>query len=225
MSNQVYQLGGYGSVASPSAPITSPRAPVSQQDIVSPAGNPYQLGQIWRVSTNGDYYIFTGGGNWELQSSGGGAPIQSLNGDTGNAIPTAGAITLAGGTGLSTIASGSTVTFNVTGMGEEYTVVTANTSMTINLGYITNKAGTAASMLLPATAAVGSSVSVVGLNATGWVITQAAGQTIHMNSASTTTGAGGSLASTAQYNTATLVCTVANTDWTVLSSEGVLTVT
>jgi hypothetical protein len=225
MSTQAYQQSGGPYATIPNPAIRSPRDPISGTDLINPNGGPYQIGNLWYNTGNGNLWEYVGGGNWVLQSSGGGAPIESLAGDTGVAVPTAGRVTLAGGTGLSTVASGSTVTFNVTGMGEKYTVVTANTSMGINQGYITNKSGSAAVMTLPVTAAVGSEITVVGQNSTGWSIAQNSGQTIHMNSASTTTGTGGSLASTAQYNVVSLLCTIANTDWTVTSSEGTLTVT
>jgi len=226
MTNQVYQYaGGYGTVAIPNAPILSPRDPIDNQDTVSPNGNPYQLLQGWRNTTSGALYQFAGGGQWVLVTATGGDPIQSIITDSGTALPAAGAVSLVGGSGVNTSASGSTVTINVTGFGIKYTTVTANTSMQIDSGYITNKAGTAASMLLPATAPVGSAISVVGRGATGWIITQAAGQSINMNSVSTTVGVGGSLASSAQFNSVNLICTIANTTWTVINSEGVLTVT
>lgn len=153
------------------------------------------------------------------------ALLSTLTGTSGGAIsPTAGNITFAAGTNVTSIAgTGSTLTFNVGSSGLAVTTVTTDTSMAVNNAYITNKAGTAAAMLLPATASVGALVQVVGLGATGWSVTQNSGQTIRFNSSSTTTGTGGSLSSTAQYNVVTLMCTVTNTDWTVISSEGTLT--
>lgn len=220
------RITGYG-VGSAKITLSAPPVVGSGAPSTSTAQN-YSVGQLYidkvALTMYGLVSVAAGVSTW-VPLGGGSAAVAQLTADSGTAIPVAGSIKLAGGTGLSTVASGSTVTFNVTGMGEKYTVVTADTSMAINSGYITNKAGTAASMLLPGTAAVGSVVSIVGLGATGWKVTQAAGQIIHMNSASSTTGVTGSLASTAQYNTVELVCTVANTDWTVLSSEGVLTVT
>jgi hypothetical protein len=206
----------------PPAVIVSHRAPAGTDKL-------FPLGTLWLDQTHGVIYsllqVVNNAAVW-TNLGGAGVDVSTLTGDNAVAIsPTAGNINIVGGTGVSTVGSGSTITINVTGEGEKYSVVTADTPMVSNTGYITNKAGTAASMTLPAAAAVGDTVTVVGLGATGWVVAQGAGQTIHMNSVSTTTGAGGSLASTARYNTVTLVCTVANTDFTVLSNEGILTVT
>lgn len=159
-------------------------------------------------------------------TSGPSSAIATLTGDTGGAIsPSSGNITLAGGTGIATVGSGSTITFNTKGGGFEYSVVTADTQMAVNVGYIANKAGTICTLTLPATAAVGDAISVLGLGATLWLIAQNAGQTVRINGQSTTTGATGSLSAIDQYNTAELVCVVANTDWVVKSGMGILTVT
>jgi hypothetical protein len=48
-------------------------------------------------------------------TTGGSSFLNALNGDSGTATPTSGAITIAGGTGISTSAAGSTVTINATG--------------------------------------------------------------------------------------------------------------
>jgi len=92
-----------------------------------------------------------------------------------------------------------------------------------NEGIIANNAALV-TLTLPATCAVGEVLEVCGKGAGGWRIAQVAGQTIHFNSSDTTTGAGGSLDSTIQYNAVKLLCTIANTDYTVLTSLGVITV-
>ena len=66
-------------------------------------------------------------------------------------------------------------------------------------------------------------ITVAGKGAGGWKIAQNASQLIHFGVATTTTGTGGSLASSAQYDVVTMVCSVANTTWTVLSSIGNIT--
>jgi hypothetical protein len=48
---------------------------------------------------------------------------------------------------------------------------------------------------------------------------------MHMSSASTTTGTGGSIASTNQYNILKVRCIVASTTWIAIESQGTLTVT
>lgn len=108
--------------------------------------------------------------------------------------------------------------------GFTWTVITANTGMAVNNGYIANKAGTAI-LTLPASAAVGDIIRVTGINtATGWQIAQNSGQTIYFGTFNTTTGTGGSLASTQIRDTIELVCVATNTDWNVLSSIGNITV-
>lgn len=203
--------------------LSGPSAPPTNLPTFAPIGQ-----TTWTNTTTQTVYMLTAKSpaTWAVLG-GGAADVNTLTPDSGTSpvVPVGGTITLAGGTGLTTVGGTNTMTFNVTGGGIKYTTVTADTTMVVNAGYITNKAGTAAAMTLPATAAVGSKLSVIGRGATGWSIAQAAGQTIHMNSVSTTTGAGGSLASTAQFNTVEMICTIADTDWTVVGSEGVLTVT
>jgi hypothetical protein len=94
----------------------------------------------------------------------------------------------------------------------------------VNTGYILNNAGLV-TLTLPSTAAVGQIVEAAGKGSGGWRIAQNAGQTIHFGSANTTTGAGGRLDSTNRYDCVRLLCTTANTDFTVLSSVGNISVT
>lgn len=110
---------------------------------------------------------------------------------------------------------------SVSFMWNEVTGTSAN--MAVDNGYIANN-GSLVTLTLPATAALGSVIEVSGKGAGGWSIAQNSGQTIHYGASNTTTGVGGSLASTLQYDTVRLLCTTANTDFVVLSSVGNLTV-
>ena len=121
--------------------------------------------------------------------------------------------------GAAALPSFQTVTGTVT-----WGVITGDQTAAVNSGYITNKAGTACVVTLPATAAVGSLFEVTGINATGWKIGQASGQTIHFGSSDSTTGTGGYIASTAARDSVKLVCVVANTDFNVLTAQGNITV-
>jgi hypothetical protein len=96
-------------------------------------------------------------------------------------------------------------------------------AMAVNTGYILNNAGLVTATL-PSTAAVGDVMRLAGKGAGGWLMAQNAGQTVHFGSSDTTTGAGGSLASTDPSDTLEILCTTANTDFTILSSIGNLTV-
>ena len=103
------------------------------------------------------------------------------------------------------------------------TVSGTSQSAVVNNGYITNNASLV-TVTLPSTAAVGDMVEVAGKGAGGWKVAQNASQVIHMDGVDSTTGTGGSLASTVKYDAVRLLCITANTDWLVLSGIGNLTV-
>jgi len=86
-------------------------------------------------------------------------------------------------------------------------------AMAVNTEYTTNRGAGIVAYTLPAAAAVGDVIEVWGNSANGWSIAQNAGQTIHILGSSTTTGVGGSLASTTQYDCIRLKCTVTDTDF------------
>lgn len=133
--------------------------------------------------------------------------------------------TITAGTGISVTNGAGSITISGTGGGLTWTDVTGTTqAMAVNNGYTANNAGLV-TLTLPASAAYGSTMAVCGKGAGGWKIAQNSGQTIHFgSSAGTTSGVGGSLASTNQYDVVFILCTVANTDFTVIDSIGNLTV-
>lgn len=134
-----------------------------------------------------------------------------------SATPTADYVVKALGTGK--IAAGW-----LPAIGMSWSEVTGTTqSMAVLTGYIANNAGLV-TLTLPATAVVGDVVRVSGKGAGGWLIAQNASGQIHFGSSSTTAGVGGSLASTHRRDAVELLCVVANNEWLVLSSVGVLTV-
>lgn len=146
--------------------------------------------------------------------------------DSGTATPSSGALTISGSGGIATSGSGSTVTIDGSVFQQfswNETTVTGPTSMAVNNGYIANNAGTVG-FTLPSTAAVGDIFRITGKGAGGWSLGQNAGQTIYFGSSATTTGAGGSLASTADRDTIEIVCVTANLEFNVLSSIGNITV-
>ena len=96
-------------------------------------------------------------------------------------------------------------------------------SASVNAGYIANNAALV-TITIPTTAAVGDVVRVTGKGAGGWKIAQNAGEIIHFLGTDTTTGTGGSLASTGTYDGVEIVCVVANTEWVVISSMGNITI-
>ena len=88
-----------------------------------------------------------------------------------------------------------------------------------NAAYIPNNASLV-TITLPATSTVGQRLAVVGNGAGGWRIAQNAGQQINKSATPTTAGTGGSLSSANRYDTAHLVCTVANTTWVFSHGNG-----
>ena len=203
------------------SPIIAQRAPTT-------ADTGYFLGQLWVYTSGGTIYglssVSGGAADWEVLG-GSGSDVNTLQGDTGGQIlPLLGNITLTGGTGIATVGSGNAITFNVVGGGlETIEVVAASALMVVNTRYLANNAGLV-TLTLPAAAAVGDMIIVTGKGAGGWQIAQNAGQTMHFNATDTTTGVGGSLASTNRYNSVTFVCSTANTDFVIEDSSGVITI-
>jgi hypothetical protein len=102
----------------------------------------------------------------------------------------------------------------------KFTVISSTSAtMVVNNGYAANNSSLV-TLTLPATAAVGSEIRVTGLGTGGWQIAQNSGQLINFGSSTTTTGMGGSLSSTDQFDSIYLICVVANTTWNVMSSIG-----
>jgi hypothetical protein len=121
------------------------------------------------------------------------------------------------GTGNIVFATSPTITTPViAGVITNFTTISGTSqSAAVDNAYIANNAGLV-TVTLPSTAAVGSLIEVMGLGAGGWKVAQNASQLIHVVGSVTTTGTGGSLASTNQYDTIILRCIVANTTWTVI---------
>ena len=154
------------------------------------------------------------------------AKIQNVGADSllGNATgspATTEEITL--GSGLAFVGTVLTPTFPFVPMPS--VVVTGTSSgMSVNTCYIANNAGTV-TLTLPATAALSTELMIEGLGAGGWTLAQNAGQLVQFGNQVTTTGTGGSIASKHFADTLHIKCVVANTTWTVHSSQGNMTVT
>jgi len=182
---------------------------------------------VWAnlTSSGGTITITNTPNGINLEASGGGGAAVTLVGDTSFAVTLAGSVNVVGGTNINTVGNGAqTLTINATGMaGLTWTDVTnATQAMAVNSGYTANRASLI-TFTLPATAAFGSVFYVVGKGTGLWKIAQNGGQTIHFGAVNTTTGAGGYLQSTLQYDVIGLLCTVANTDFTVIQSIGDIT--
>lgn len=132
--------------------------------------------------------------------------------------------TLTAGTGVTITNGAGSITINASGGGLTWIDVTgASQAMAVNTGYTSNDGASLVTFTLPSTAAYGTVVAVVGKAAGLWTLAQNSGQTIHFAGVNTTTGVGGSLSSSKQYDAVFLLCTIANTDFTVIQSMGNLT--
>lgn len=107
-----------------------------------------------------------------------------------------------------------------------YTSVTqtANATLVKNQSFIANSA-TTLTFTLPTTAAAGDRFEVVGAGTGGWRIAQNAGQKINFNGKTTTPGTGDGIQSADYRDCMELVCTAANTTFTVVDSQGTPQVT
>lgn len=144
--------------------------------------------------------------------------------DAGNGIPAAGSLSIVGAGTVSTSAAGSVVTITGVGGLARADATGATQAMAVDTEYTTNRGAGIVDYTLPATAAVGEVVSVTGNSATGWSIAQNAGQTVHYQGLDTTTGIGGSLASTGRYDCIRLKCTVTDTNFVAQNGTGNITV-
>jgi len=130
---------------------------------------------------------------------------------------------LTGGVGISITSGAGSITIDATGSGLAWVEVTAATqAMAIATSYGCNRGG-GVTFTLPATAAAGSVMEIVGM-AGIWTLAQNAGQTVHIGNQSSTTGVGGSLTATNAGDCIILRCITANTDFRVQALVGNITV-
>ncbi len=94
-------------------------------------------------------------------------------------------------------------------------------SIVASNGYIANN-GSLITFNMPATVAVGVVFAIVGNGAGGWLLRMNTGQVANLGNAPTTSA--GSLASTNRYDCIEIICTVANTTFSVRSVIGNITV-
>jgi hypothetical protein len=92
-----------------------------------------------------------------------------------------------------------------------------------NNGYIADNSGLV-TITLPTTAAIGDLIRVSGKGTGGWKLAQNASQLIHFGTSTTTTGTGGSLASTQADDCIEILCVTANTTFVVQSAVGNITI-
>ena len=149
--------------------------------------------------------------------------VKSVASDSGSATPSGHSFTIAGAGTVSTSGSGSTITITGAGGGISWSEVTGTSqSAAVNSGYVANNAALC-TITLPTTAAVGDIVAIVGKGAGLFRLAQNASESINFIGVTTTVGVGGYLEATNRYDCVEVICTVADTTWTVRSSCGNLT--
>lgn len=144
--------------------------------------------------------------------------------NVGSAVPALNILNVLGAGGITTSGAGNTLTITGSSSSLTWNAISANQTLTVNNGYFVVSPGGAISLALPAVSALGDTIIVALNGATSFTITQGAGQSIRLGNQATTAGVGGSLASTQQGDTITMVCKTANLAWHVISSEGNLTI-
>lgn len=95
-------------------------------------------------------------------------------------------------------------------------------TLVMNRGYIADSSSLV-TFTLPTTATPGDVVAVVNRGSGGWIIAQNASQSIRVIGVTTTTGTGGSLASTNRGDVVYLVCETADVGFKALWVMGNLT--
>lgn len=186
------------------------------------AGKVYQLcwdtthNLLWVCTTTGSAL----GAVWQT-FEGTATNGQILIGSTGNP-PVLG--TLTAGPGISIVNGAASITISGTAASIGWNVVTSSTPMVAENGYIANSVSSI-TLTLPTTATVGSALAIINFNTGGFTIAQNSSQNIRIGSSVSTTGAGGSISSTAQGDALYLTCVVANTSWVSLGApQGNLTI-
>lgn len=145
--------------------------------------------------------------------------VSRLNGDTGTASPAdvagQGIITIAGGTGISTAASGpNTITISTTGGGSAWTDEAVSFTAAVNTGYFITAASVIAT--LPTSAANGSDISFVSLVSSTFTIQAGAGQQIRIGASISSVA--GSATTTQIGDSLELAYNSASSTWVALSA-------
>ncbi len=168
------------------------------------------------VNTITDHALIVGSGVGAVTEIGPLTNGQLPIGSTGNDPVAA---TLTPGSGIAIANGAGSITISATGSGLAYVEVTAATqAMAVATCYGANR-GAGVTFSLPATAAAGTVMEIMGILGL-WSVTQGAGQTIHIGNQVTTTGVGGSLTATNAGDCITLRCSIANTDWVIQNMMG-----
>ncbi len=122
--------------------------------------------------------------------------------------------TISADTNITFPTSGTLATTSISGLFPFSSIAGTTQLAAINSGYVISNASQT-TVTLPATAAVGDRVAIVGLGAAGWILQAGGSQTIKFLTQTTTSG--GTLTSTNLYDSVEVCCVIANTTWVVRS--------
>lgn len=126
-------------------------------------------------------------------------------------LPIAASLSAGSGITITPGANSITIASSTTGGGVTWATIAGTTqAATVNTGWIPTNVGLT-TIGLPATAPIGSVVSVQGQGSGGWTVDAPGSQIIHVGA--TATSAGGTVSSVNRYDAITLVCIVADTEW------------
>jgi hypothetical protein len=132
------------------------------------------------------------------------------------------AASLSAGTGISITPGSNSISIAATGAaGITWANISGTTqAAAVNTGFVVGNASQT-TITLPATAALGSTVTIQGKGAGGWILAANTGQTIQVGQTASTTA--GSVTSAAAFDSIQVVCITANTTWATISvlSSGV----
>jgi len=150
--------------------------------------------------------------------------VDTLTGDSGGAVgpDINNNINIVGGVGVAVVGVPltNTLTISVLTGGISWHVISASQTLAVNSGYFCISPGGVLSLSLPAVSSIGDNIILCLDGATSWTISQGAGQAVKFGNLITTAGVGGSISSTQQGDSLTLVCRIPNLRWVVKDSSG-----
>lgn len=135
-------------------------------------------------------------------------------GNTGNP-PSRSTLNQGAGISITNAAGSITISSSQSGLAW-YTITSTLQGLFSDSGFIINS-GSTCTLILPSTAFIGTSIYIVGRMG-GWTVSQNTGQSILCSPGSTTVTTG-SLSSASPTDTLHLICSVADTEWTVISQQ------
>lgn len=203
---------GVNTIADPSTVVTG----TDNQSAVT------SLGVATKLGSQTQYGIPYGGGttlalNWLGVATDGQIPIGSTGAAPvlANITSMNGSVTVTNGPGTIDLSASDT---------NNFMAVSTNQSLIPYTSYVCISPGFMLLMALPAVAPAGSIIQITLDGATSFEITQGAGQSIQLGNDNTTPGVFGSITSSQQGDSITLLCSVANLRWNAVNFVGNLIV-